>query len=172
MVIFFCCFTLTESFYQTQRKVSTYLLIHYDVTRYDYTLNNNPWGIGLGCQTFFNNKSKFKPTAELTGDIYLEDDKVLKLNLDGSVSRKDNSVRSMVNLFVGSSFQPTQNVYLSIVAGPSFISGQTLLDIKPSVGFYFKKWTGKVSYVNIYNRTEVAKEDFGSLSLAIGLRIF
>ena len=68
-----------------------------------------------------------------------------------------------------------QNIYLSVVAGPSFISGQTLLGIKPSFGFYFTKtqrWTGKVSYINVFNRTRIAKEDFGSLSLAIGLKLF
>lgn len=173
LVIFLCCFILARSFGQKQRKVSTYLLTQYNDTHYDYTIDNNPWGVGLGLQTFVNNKSKFKPTVELTGDIYLEDDKVLKLNPDGSVPQNDNSVRSMVNLFVGSSFHPTHNIYLSFVAGPSFIAGQTLLGIKPSVGFYFsKKWTGKVSYINVFNRTEVAKEDFGSLSLAIGFRIF
>jgi hypothetical protein len=169
------CFILTQSFGQTQRKVSTYLLTQYNNTLYDYTIGNNPWGIGLGLQTFFNNKTKFKPAIEITGDIYLEDNKVLKLNPDGSIPQADNTVGGMVNVFVGSSFHPTQNIYLSFVAGPSFISGQTLLGIKPSFGFYFSKtqrWTGKVSYINVFNRTKVASEDFGSLSLAIGLKLF
>lgn len=166
---------LTQSFGQTQRKVSAFLQTQYNSTLYDYTKGNNPWGIGLGLQAFLNNKTKFKPTIELTGDIYLEDDKVLRLNSDGSIPKNDNSVSGMVNLFAGSSFHPTQSVYLSFVAGPSFISGQTLLGIKPSVGFYFSKnhkWTGKVSYINIFNRTQATNEDFGSLSLAIGLRLF
>jgi hypothetical protein len=84
-------------------------------------------------------------------------------------------VRGMINLFLGSSFHPTQNVYLSFLAGPSFISGQTLLGIKPSIGFYFskaQKWTGKVSYINIFNRTKITKDDFGSLSVAVGLKLF
>jgi len=72
-------------------------------------------------------------------------------------------------------FHPTQNIYLSLVGGPSFISGKTLLGIKPSFGFYFSKtqrWTEKVSYINVFNRTNVSKEDFGSLSFAIGLKLF
>ncbi len=169
------CFILTQSFGQTQRKVSTYLMTQYDNTLYDYTIGNNPWGIGLGLQTFLNNKTKFKPTIELTGDIYLEDDKVLRSNPDGSFSENGNDVRGMVNLFVGSSFHLTQRIYLSFVAGPSFISGQTLLGIKTSFGFYFsktQKWTGKVSYINVFNRIPAAKEDFASLSLAIGLKLF
>jgi len=175
LATFLCCFILTQSFEQAQRKLSTYLLAQYNHTLYDYTIGNNPWGTGLGVQAFFNNKSKFKPTIELTGDIYLEDDKVLKLNPDGSIPKEDNTVGSMVNLFAGSSFHPTQSIYLSLVAGPSFISGQTLLGIKPSFGFYFSKtqrWTGKISYINVFNRTKVAKEDFGSFSLAIGLKLF
>ncbi|MGE5106902.1 MAG: hypothetical protein ACM3H8_05130 [Sphingobacteriales bacterium] len=173
--IFLCCFLFTQSFGQAQRKASTYLFTEYNHTLYDYTIGNNPWGAGLGFQTFLNNKTKFKPTLELTGDIYLEDNKVLKLNPDGSIPQKDNTVDGMINLFAGSSFHPTENIYLSFVAGPSFISGQTLLGIKPSFGIYFSKtqrWTGKLSYINVFNRTSVAKEDFGSLSLSIGLKLF
>lgn len=174
-VLLFTCFLLTQGFGQTQRKVSAFLSTQYNSTLYDYTKGNNPWGIGLGLQAFLNNKTKFKPTIELTGDIYLEDDKVLRLNPDGSIPKNDNSVGGMVNLFAGSSFHPTQSVYLCFVAGPSFISRQTLFGIKPSVGFYFsknQKWTGNVSYINIFNRTQETKEDFGSLSLAIGLKLF
>lgn len=169
------CFILTVGFAQTQRKVSTYLLTQYNNTLYDYTSGNNPWGVGLGLQTFFNNKSKFKPTIELTADIYLEDDKVLRLDPDGSIPVDYNDVRGMINLFVGSSFHPTQRVYISFVAGPSFINGRTLIGIKPSLGFYFsksQKWTGKISYINIFNRDKITKEDFGSLSLSVGLKLF
>ena len=174
-VIIIGCFILAQGFGQTQRKVTTYLLSQYNNTLYDYTKGNNPWGIGLGLQTFLNNKTKFKPTIEITGDIYLEDDKVLRLNSDGSIPKSDNSVSCMVSLFIGSSFHPTKNIYLSFVAGPAFINGQTLLGIKPSFGCNFsknKRWTGKVSYINVFNRTPQTKEDFGSLSFAIGLKLF
>lgn len=81
----------------------------------------------------------------------------------------------MVNLFIGSSFQPTQNFFLLFVAGPGFINGQTLFGIKPSIGFYFSKnqrWTGKLSYINIFNQDKVTKEDFGTISFAIGVKLF
>ena len=125
------CLMLTRSFSQSQRKASIYLLTQYNNTLYDYTAGNNPWGIGLGLQTFFNNKTKFKPTIELTGDVYLVDDKVFRSNPDGSFPEDGNDVRGMINLFVGSSFHPDQSVYLSLVAGPSFISGQILLGLIP-----------------------------------------
>lgn len=173
--IFLFCFLLTQVSGQTKRKVSAYLLTQYNHTLYDYTVGNNPWGMGLGLQAFLNNKTQFKPTIEFTSDIYLEDDKVGRSNPDGSFPGDDNSVSGMINLFAGSSFHPTENIYLSFVAGPSFISGHTLFGIKPSIGFYFSKtqrWTGKISYINVFNRTKIINEDFGSLSLALGVKLF
>lgn len=166
------CTVLTYSFAQKQKIISTYLMTQYNVTLYDVTKGNNPWSVGLGLESYFNLKSKFKPTIELTGDLYLMDDKVYRTNADGSPI---NDVRGMVNLFIGTSFNPTKHIYLSVVGGPSFISGQTLLGIKPSIGFYFSKlqrWTGQISYINIFNRGKTIKGDFGSLSLAVGLKLF
>ncbi|MFI5406156.1 MAG: hypothetical protein ACHQ1D_06540 [Nitrososphaerales archaeon] len=132
--------------------------------------------MGLGLQTFFNNQSKFKPTVELTGDIYMQDDKVYRTYPGDSTGMEGpERVNGMVNLFAGLSYHPIQELYLSFIAGPSFMDGQTFFGIKPSLGFYFSKtqrWTGKVSYINIFNRVKLLNEDFGSLSIAIGLRLF
>ena len=147
---FLLCFILTQVHGQSRKKVSTYLFVQNNHTIYDQTAGNNPWGIGLGLQTFFNNKTKFKPTMEFTADVYLEDDKVLRLFNDKPL----DDVPGMVNFFVGSSYHPTQHIYLSFLAGPSFINGKTHLGAKPSLGLYFsknKRWTGKVSYLNIFN---------------------
>jgi len=165
-------FVLIQSFGQTQRKLSTYLFTQFNKTIYDRTLGNNPWGAGFGLQLFFNNKTKFKPAMEFTGDIYLEDDKVFRSTPDG---KAPNDLGGMLNLFIGSSFHPTKSIYLSLLAGPGFIDGRALLGIKPSFGFYFSKnqrWTGKVSFINIFNRNKSTREDFGSVSYAIGLRLF
>src|ERR1700704_1220271 len=118
ITFFFIFSLLTPTFAQAQKKVSTYFLVQYDKTLYDITIGNNPSGAGFGLQTFFNNKTKFKPTIELTGDIYLEDNKILKLRTDNTPINDD--VAGMVNLFAGSSYHPTQNIYLSFLAGPSF----------------------------------------------------
>lgn len=169
---FFFCFLLTQIFGQANKKVSSYLFAQYNKTVQGATLGNNPSGIGLGFQTFFNNKTKFQPTIEITGDIYLENDKVYRTDLNG---KPLNDVPSMVNVFIGSSFHLTQNSFLSFLAGPSFINGNTLFGIKPSIGFYFSKnqcWTGKLSYINIFNQEKASKEDFGSISFAIGLKLF
>lgn len=168
---FLFCFILTQSFAQTQRKVSVYLLAEYNKTIYDITIGNNPWGMGLGLQLFFNNRAKFKPAIDLTTDAYLEDDKVSRLTPDG---KPIDDVRGMVNVFAGASYHPTQIFYISFVAGPSFISRETLVGVKPSFGFYFsrdQKWTGKISYINIINRNKSTREDFGSISLSIGVAL-
>ncbi len=167
-----CCFTLTHSFGQTHKKFSTFLFAQYNKTIYSATLGNNPSGIGLGLQTFFNNKTNFKPTIEITGDVYLQDDKVYRT--DGNGTPLDN-VPGMVNLFIGSSFQPTQNFFFSFSGGPSFIGGLTSFGIKPSIGFYLSKkqhWIGKLSYINIFNQEKVTNKDFGTISFSIGFRLF
>lgn len=169
---FLVCLTISQSFAQTPKKVSLYLLTQYNKTISDVTIGNNPWGMGLGCQAYFNNQSKFKPTIDLTGDIYLEDDKVYRTNADGSPIA---DVPGMVNLFLGASYHPVNAVYISLVTGPSFIGGQTLIGLKPSFGFYFsktQKWTGKISYINIFNRNKTTKQDFSSISLTVGLKLF
>jgi hypothetical protein len=166
------CFILTQSFAQAQRKTSTYLQGQYNRTISDRTKGNNPWGIGLGLQLFFNNGSKLKPTIDLTADAYVEDDKVFRANSDGT---EIVDVGGMVNVFAGASFHPAKTIYLSLVAGPSFVSGQTLLGVKPSFGFYFsrnQRWTGKVSYINVFNRDKTSKDDFGSISLSVGVKLF
>ena len=117
----FSLFHFTADFWTDPKKMTAYLLTQYNKTISDRTIGNNPWAIGFGLQTFFKNKMKFKPTIELTGDIYLEDDKVLRLNSDGSIPTKANDVRGMINLFAGLSFNPAQNIYFS------FLPGQVLL---------------------------------------------
>ena len=170
LITVIACFIFSRSFCQT--KVSTLLLAQYNTTMYDRTAGNNPWGVGLGLQTLLINKSKFTPTIELTADLYLENDKVYRMNADGSAI---NTVPGMINLFAGTSFHPVKNLYMSVVGGPSFINGQTLFGIKPSLGFYFSRshrCTGKISYINIFKRDKTTKEDFGSLSFAVGIKLF
>ena len=169
---FLLCFLLTQSFSQIQRKVSTYLQAQYNKTIYDRTIGNNPWGAGLGLQLYFNNNSRFKPTLDFTADAYFEDDKVLLINPEGT---EIIDIGGMVNVFAGASFYPTKKMYLSLVTGPSFVSGQTLLGVKPSFGFYLsqnQRWTGKISYINVFNRDKATKEDFGSISLSLGIKLF
>ena len=96
-------FILFESSGQMLKKHPVYLYGQFTQTIYDQTLGNNPWGIGAGLQYLFNHFSKFSPTVEIAADGYLEDDKVLRLNSDGTPMK---TVDYMVNLFAGFSDQP------------------------------------------------------------------
>jgi hypothetical protein len=168
---FLLCLFLTQAFGQTQRKTSLYFEGQYNHTISDVTKGNNPWGMGLGLQMFFRQTSIFKPTVEVTADAYLMDDKVYRTYVDGTPI---GTVGGMINFFVGASVHPIRNAYLSFVAGPSFVGGQTLLGLKPSLGFYFsanQKVTAKISYINILEREERAKQDFTSVSFALGVRL-
>ena len=168
-------FITLPAFSQVQRKVSVYLFTQYNKTLYDRTKGNNPWGYGLGLQATLNTKTMFKPTMEITGDLYQDGDKVLRLNPDGSFPTKDNTVNEMVNLFAGATCAPIPEIYTTLVAGPSFIGSKTLLGIKPSIGFYFSKSqrvTAKLSYLNIFNRDKLSGKDFGSLSIGLGIKLF
>ncbi|HEY6975198.1 MAG TPA: hypothetical protein VH396_02845 [Chitinophagaceae bacterium] len=164
-------FILMQTFGQSPKKLSVYLQTQFNLTIYDRTAGNNPWGIGMGTQVFLNNKTKFKPVIEFTADTYISDDKVARLNPDGKIAE---DLGNMFNLFGGASFHASQKLYLSIIAGPSFINGQTLFGVKPSFGLYssHQKWTGRVSFINVFNRDKTTKEDFGTLSFTIGRKIF
>src|SRR5690606_26090178 len=169
---FLVCFFLTQAFAQTPLNVSVYLKGQFNKAIYDRTIGNSPESMGLVLQAFVTTSSNHKHTIDFTVDAYLEDDIVLLLNPDDTPI---DDIGSMVSLFAGASYHPTEKVYISLVTGPSFLSGQTLLGIKPSFGFYFsptQKWTGKISYLNIFNRDKRTNEDFGSVSLSVGVRLF
>jgi hypothetical protein len=171
LTTFLLCFILTNAFGQKDRSSSLYFEGQYNQTISDVTEGNNPWGMGLGLQMFFRQKSIFRPTAELTADGYLMDDKVYRMYSDGTPIR---TVGGMINVFAGASVHPLKNAYVSFVVGPSFIGGQALLGLKPSVGFYFsanQKVTGKISYINVLNRETRAKQNFTSISFALGVKL-
>ena len=78
--ILLCCFQLTKSYSQKEHKISIFLEGEFANTIYDKTSGNNPWGVGLGLQAYYNNNSTIQPTIEFSAATYLEDDKVLRLN--------------------------------------------------------------------------------------------
>jgi hypothetical protein len=166
------CSMLSHLFAQKAKTVSTYLSFSYSKTVYDKTLGNNPGAVGLGLQSNLNMRSIIRPSLELTGDIYLEDDKVLRTN-EGKPIEDVGGV--VVSVFTGLSVNPSENFYCSFLLGPTFINGRTLLAIKPSIGFNFSKnqrFTGKVSFVNIFNREPMSKDDMGSVNIAFGVKLF
>ena len=168
---FFFSFLALFSFSQ-DRLISVLLNTQYTGTIDDVTKGNNPWAIGSGVQGYLNNNSKFKPTVDITADIYLEDDKLMRYYSDGTV-KKD--LGGVVNVFAGAAYFLGNKSYFSFVMGPGFTEGQTNFGIKPSFGFYFserKRWTGKISYINLFNRDKQSGQDFTSISFTLGVRIY
>ncbi len=171
IAFFLFYFITTIAFGQKEHKNSSYLYLQYTSTIHDQTIGNNPWGLGLDLQTFWNTKTIIKPSFEISGDLYLEDDKTLRIQSGIELE----AVKSVVNLFGGGSFHAVKNIYFSLLGGPSLINGKPLLGIKPSIGLCFsndQKWAAKLSYINIFNRGQVAKEDFSSISFSIGLKLY
>ena len=163
---------LSPTFGQSNKKLSLLIQAQSNITLKDYTKGNNPWSLGLGLQSSFLLKSKIHPTIELTGDLYLVDDKVLRSDSTG-IRYKD--VRTMVNIFVGASITPIQNIYLSVLCGPSFAGEQALFGLKPSLGVFFskkQKILAKLSYLTVFNRGNLVKQNFNSISISLGLKLY
>lgn len=158
------------SFGQSDR-VSLYLHGQYNKTLYDRTIQNNPGGIGLGLQSYWN-IGKFSPTIDITTDFYLSGKKVQLINPDGS---NPEAIRSMANLLAGVSYQLTPTFYISCTTGPNWTgNGNTHLALKPSIGLYFpssQRWTTQLSYINIFDRDPATKKDFGAIGISLGLRL-
>ena len=155
-----------------QKKFSSYLQAQVTGTVYDYTRGNNPFAAGLGLQTYFNTRSNFKLVLDITGDAYLGGDKVLRLNPDQTPA---DDVSGVLNVFVGASFHPSEKIYFAYLSGVSVINGKAYFGIRPSIGYYFspsQKWTSRLYFTNVFNRNKQTTDDFGSLSLAIGLKLF
>jgi hypothetical protein len=155
---------------QKERILSTYASLQFNATLYDINARNNPWGTGLGLHSIVNNRSRFKPALEITGDIYIGGTKDLYL-----VEGRDVAVTSMVNVFAGANLQASERTYVSLLMGPSFVNGNACFGLKPAVGFYFsrkKTWMGKIAFINIFNREPSIERDFGSLSISLAGKLF
>lgn len=166
-----CSLTITG---RAQKPITTYFSAQYNKTVSDYTIANNPWAPGVGVQMNFFNNAAIKPILELTADLYLMKNKVLRLNPDGSVPETSNDVQAMVNLFTGFAWEPVQEIHLSTTAGASLAGGQFLFGFKPAVGGYLlrRKVLMKLYYLNIFNRGRVVKQNFESIGFSMGIRVF
>jgi len=171
---------------QQEKLGDIFLEVQYNHTSYDVTKGNNKAFLGLGAQAFLNiTNTKLNVTLEVTGDINIMDDKVGRYRWDGTFDSGmpliDN-VGSMVTLLAGLSHQPVKRFYYGIAAGPGFINGNIHLALKPAIGYMTgnHRWTGKLSFINIYNRElpavviqnkDYKMKDFGVVSFTIGLRL-
>ncbi len=171
-ITFLLCFVIVNCFSQLNNKISTYLQAQYIHTTDDVTIGNNPWGAGIDAIILYKNKTRFFPVADLGAAIFLEDDKVARLDSTGKMIE---SIGFIGNAYLGVAFQPEKHIYLSFAAGPAFINGHALLGIKPAVGFYFSKkqrCTASFSLATIYNRYKPSSDDYKSVNITLGIRLF
>ena len=165
------CLTIAFAFGQSKRFVSLYGKMQLNSTQRDIIKHSNPWSIGFGVEALFNTGNKCKPLIDITKDAYLLSDKVLYTRNGVEIPRIDE----MNNILAGLSYQPIPEMYISFVSGASFINDQVLLAVKPSMGFSFtenRRWVVKVSYINVFDRDKVTKQDFGSVSFSLAIRVF
>ncbi len=157
-LIILICVIGQAAWTQPSRQTTPYVSFQYNKTLHDYTIGNNPWGIGIGVQVNFLDQRFLKPVMELTLDAYLEDDKVLRLYPGGSAA---NDVGGMINLFGGVAYEPWRRLYIAGTTGISLTAGQVLFGFKPSAGVYVSQRRGllKFSYINLYHRGTVVKEN-------------
>ncbi|WP_157274033.1 hypothetical protein [Pedobacter sp. BAL39] len=163
---------MVSAYGQSSKKLSLYILSDYNKTLRDRTKSNNAWAIGLGVQSALDIGTRFRPTVEFGSYLYLEDDKVLRLDEDGGHAE---AISGHTNLFGGLTYQPVSQVFVSFLAGPAFINDQILMGVKPGMGLFLsrnQRWMAKVAYVHVFDRDKSTKMDFSSLNFAIGLKLF
>jgi len=180
LLTFCLTFAVSVTFAQTARPISIYIMGQYNKPFFEWRFKNNPWGIGLGAETFFMIDKKFQPTIDLAGNVFIE--KAIVSQSFGS-TEKAPDIRSNISLLAGASIHPIRHLYFSFVAGPTLLNQKIYLSTKPSIGFYFdknRKWTTKISGVIIYNYIPVKpiidgapdKEGIGYLQVSVGHRLF
>ena len=168
--VFFLFITLCC--YSQARKVRVQLNAQFTQTLFDRTLGNNPWSVGVGLQGDLIHESKFNPTVDLTADIYLADNKVQVVNPDETSA---DDLGGVVNMFAGLSYSRKKKIYYALVFGPSFSNGDAYLGAKTSLAFYFteaQRLSGKISFINIFNRDKYFHKDFGSVSFTLGYKLY
>ena len=149
IILLLICFTTLHAIAQKQDKISGFFLLDYSTTMNDRTLGNNPSAVGINVQVMMKTKTAFEPLIKIAAQSSLENDDVYRLTPDG---KGVPDARSIINVFAGSSFNPSKHFYLSFLLGPSFINNNTYLGIEPSIGFYFseKKKSNSAGFLSKY----------------------
>lgn len=158
---------------QKQRTISAHIEFIQQRTVSDRTIDNNPWGTGLGLQIAYKPHKTISPFVHVSGLVYLGG--------TGAAHVDENDtylpdVGHLVNLFAGIAYKPNSTIYFSLAGGPSYTRDQALFGIKPAMGFYFspaQKWRAQIAYLNVFNRgIEGSEKNFASVAFSIGLKLF
>lgn len=154
-----------------QQKNNLYAGVQYTTTINDVVKENNPWGAGVNATLFIKAHCFIKPVIELSSDVYLEDKKVLTVQNGKNVER----VNSVTSLSGGLAYFPSQRFFVALTGGAALVNKNIEPLVKPGIGFMLdksNKFLVKASYNHIFNRENVIDENFASVSIGVGVKIF
>lgn len=160
------CFSFA-CFAQKRDIIDGCIIFQYTKTIDDLTKGNNPWGAGTGLQAWFNVGRWCRPIVEVTGHIYLEDDKIFR---SGSNDEAMLKITTISKIFLGPALQVGTFANLSLATGTAFTGGNVYTTLKPSLHFFLNKKQSvffKLSYIHIYDRGYMITEDFTSYAAAV-----
>src|SRR5690606_22901894 len=130
----------------------------------------------LNFQSFLNTNSKFKPTLDISADFYfineVSEALLIPPPLQDALPR-DSSIDYVIGVLAGYSYQFTDRFFATILGGMNLIDGKYYPGMKASIKYHFstdQKFIVGVSFSNVFNR--INKQDFGSVTLSLGRRIF
>jgi hypothetical protein len=168
VLVSICAFSAAA---QKKKIISAFATLQFTKTTKDITLGNNPWGIGVGAEAFMNVSKVFKPVMEITGDLYLEDDKVGRMSNDVMIP----DVFAISKILGGISLQGGKYVNVAMVAGPAFLNKEVRWAVKPSVHLFLgdrERVFLKFALIRVYNRVKNFPDEFDSYSVGIGLKFY
>jgi hypothetical protein len=157
---------------EKDRLWNVYCKVQYTRTIDDLARGNNPWGVGAGLKVFLNTTKWFRPSLDLSGDLYLYGNKAL---LTGPGGERLPTVTSVSRLLAGPSLEAAKHFNAGIMVGPTFVNADVLFTIKPYVLIFMNSQQNaflKVAYLHVYNRGWVIHQNFTSTSVSLGFRIF
>ena len=161
----------TNSFAQTERKVSSTLFAQANRTLYDRTASNNGGGVGFGLQTNINTPTLVKPAVEVTTDLFAGTKELYVTEDDKPIDAK----RGVFSIYAGVLLQPSHRLFLSTTGGISLLNGKGYFGVRPSVGYHLSKnghFAAKVAFTHIFQRDAISNQSFGYGSFALGVKLF
>ena len=167
-----CCLATICCHAQNKRFISTYAVLQQTNTSTDYTIRNNPWGLGVGLQAVIGSKWKLAPIVSATTHVYLYNDKVLRLNTDGSIKE---SVETLTNLFVGMRYNVVNMLHISISSGASLVNKEPRLGIQGEFGCYFtakQNWLAKFGYLHMNRKNYTEVNPFNTITVSLSAKLF
>lgn len=143
-------FLQTICFAQKERKVHYFLSLQGDKTLYDYELERNKGGGGLGLQLNFKTRTLVEPTLELNASSIGKGDEIFFLS-GGSERYFTKTIIS--STYLGIIFKITKQFEASATFGTSFYNEKAHFGVRPSLLYYPSKsqsWVTKLSFTNVF----------------------